>query len=84
MYNKFILLVYQINQATNQNFVENNKDEIIDIKKCDNKDEENASEDSLETKKKIVETITESVVKDSKLCSYITPYNKNMARNIYI
>lgn len=28
---------------------------------------ENTSEESLETKKKIVETITESAVKDSKL-----------------
>lgn len=50
----------------NQNIDESNKNDISEIKKADVKDDNN-SEDSMETKKKIVETITESAVKNSKL-----------------
>lgn len=53
-------------EKINENFDEKSKNGITDITKSENKDNENASEDSLETKKKIVETITESAVKDSK------------------
>ncbi|XP_026822607.1 clustered mitochondria protein homolog [Rhopalosiphum maidis] len=44
---------------------ENSKHEVADVNKIDNKGDENTLEESIETKKKIVETITESVVKDS-------------------
>uniref|UniRef100_A0A2H8TIW5 Clustered mitochondria protein homolog n=2 Tax=Melanaphis sacchari TaxID=742174 RepID=A0A2H8TIW5_9HEMI len=54
-----------IKEKKNQNIVENSKNEIGDVKKIDNKDDDNTLEESLETKKKIVETITESAVKDS-------------------
>lgn len=53
-------------ESINQNIDENSKNGITDIKKNDCKDNVNTSEDSLETNKKIVETITESAVKDSK------------------
>lgn len=46
---------------------DNSTNEISDVIKSENKDDETASEESLEVKKKIVETLTESVVKDSML-----------------
>lgn len=61
------LYIYQIKEKGIQNSDENSKHEVADVKKIDNKGDENTLEESLETKKKIVETITESVVKDSKL-----------------
>ncbi|VVC44929.1 Hypothetical protein CINCED_3A021244 [Cinara cedri] len=56
-----------IKEKINQTVEEESKNgvEISNIKESENKDNEKTSEDSLETKKKIVETITESVVKDS-------------------
>ncbi|KAF0755448.1 clustered mitochondria protein [Aphis craccivora] len=54
-----------IKEKRTHNIDENGKNEITDIKKNDNKGDETTLEESLETKKKIVETITESAVKDS-------------------
>lgn len=56
----------QIKEKINQHCDKDSINGIPNIKISDNKDIENTSEDSLEIKKKIVETITESVVKDSK------------------
>lgn len=50
-----------------QGIDDKNKNKITDIKKIDVQDNDNSSEDSIEIKKKIVETITESAVKNSKL-----------------
>lgn len=61
------LFINQIKEKKTQNIDENSINGIADNKKSDNNGTENTSEESLETKKKIVETITESAVKDSKL-----------------
>lgn len=50
-----------------QGIDDKNKNKITDIKKIDVQDNDKSSEDSIEIKKKIVETITESAVKNSKL-----------------